>query len=118
MAKYEHLPIYKRAMDLAFYLETVVRGFSRYHKYTIGSELRELSRDIVRRIIAANSRDDKLDHLGGLRDAVEQMKVTIMICKEVKAFRSFKSFQHAAESAVDIGRQAEGWLKSEKGRRK
>jgi hypothetical protein len=112
MARYEHLPIYKRAMDLAIYLETVVRGFSRYHKYTIGSELRELSREIVRLIIAANSREDKLEHLRGLRDAVEQMKVTIMICKEVKAFRSFKSFQHAAESAVDIGRQAEGWLKS------
>ena len=114
MAKYEHLHIYKRAMDLPIYLEAVVRGFSRYHKYPIGSELRELSREIVRRIIAANSREDKLEHLSGLRDAVEQMKITIMICKEVKAFRSFKSFQHAAESAVDIGRQAEGWLKSVK----
>ena len=112
MAKYEHLHIYKRAMDFAIYLETVVRGFSRYHKYTIGSELRELSREIVRRIIAANSREDKLEHLSGLRDAVEQMKITIMICKEVKAFRSFNSFQNAAGAAVNLSRQAEGWIKS------
>jgi len=39
MARYEHLPIYKKAMDLAVYLEKIVRGFSRYHKYTLGSEL-------------------------------------------------------------------------------
>lgn len=40
MARYEHLPIYKIAMDLAMYLEQVVRNFSRYHKYTVGSEPR------------------------------------------------------------------------------
>ena len=41
MARYEHLPIYKKAMDLAIYVEKVVRNFSRYHKYTPGSELRD-----------------------------------------------------------------------------
>jgi hypothetical protein len=39
MARYEHLPIYKKAMDLAIYFEQVVRNFSRYHKYTLGSEV-------------------------------------------------------------------------------
>jgi len=33
MARYEHLPIYKKAMDLAIHLEKIVRNFSRYHKY-------------------------------------------------------------------------------------
>ncbi len=32
MARYEHLPIYKK--DLTIYLEKIVRNFSRYHKYT------------------------------------------------------------------------------------
>jgi hypothetical protein len=35
MARYEHLPIYKTAMDLAVYLEQIVRNFSRHHKYTL-----------------------------------------------------------------------------------
>ena len=39
MARYEHLPIYKKAMDLSIYLEEAVRNFSRYHKYAIGAEL-------------------------------------------------------------------------------
>jgi hypothetical protein len=45
MARYEHLPIYKQAMDLTVYFEKIVKNFSRYNKYTLGSELRTVSRD-------------------------------------------------------------------------
>jgi len=37
---YENLPIYKSALDLCVYIETIVQGFERYHKYTIGEDLR------------------------------------------------------------------------------
>jgi len=37
MARYEHLPIYTAALDLTVHLEKLVAGFSRYHKYTLGS---------------------------------------------------------------------------------
>lgn len=43
MARYEHLPIYRSAMKLAVHLENVVRGFPRYTKYTLGSEMRILA---------------------------------------------------------------------------
>jgi len=43
MARYEHLPIYKAAMELAIYFEKAVRNFSRYNKYTIGADLRNKS---------------------------------------------------------------------------
>jgi hypothetical protein len=33
MAYYEHLPIYKKAMETAIYFENIVRNFSRYNKY-------------------------------------------------------------------------------------
>ncbi len=112
MARYEHLPIYKKAMDLAVYIENAVRGFSRYHKYSIGADLRHLSRKVVTLIISANSREDMLVELLTLRDRIEELKVVINICKEVKAFRSFTAFQTAAEAAVDLGRQSEGWIKS------
>ncbi|MDA1305584.1 MAG: four helix bundle protein, partial [Nitrospirae bacterium] len=60
MARYEHLPIYKAAMDVTVYVETIVRNFSRYHKYTLGSDLRQQRRELVTLIIRANSRPDKL----------------------------------------------------------
>ncbi len=43
MARYEHLPLYKKAMELVIYLQGTVRNFSRYDKYSIGSDLRNLS---------------------------------------------------------------------------
>jgi len=40
-AQAEHLPIYKASYDLCLYLEQVVRGFSRYHKYALGADIRD-----------------------------------------------------------------------------
>ncbi len=42
MAGHERLPIYKRAMDLVVFMEQVVMHFARYHKFTLGSELRSM----------------------------------------------------------------------------
>lgn len=44
MAHTEHLPIYKRAYDLRLDSEQVVQGYSRYRKYTLGSDLRDGAR--------------------------------------------------------------------------
>lgn len=113
MAQHEHLPIYKKAMDMAITIENIVKGFSRYHKYTIGSDMRNLSRELVSLIIKANSQRDKLQTLTLLRDKSEEMKTLIILSKEIRAFRSFKQFQTAALLAVEISRQSEGWLKSQ-----
>jgi len=36
----------------------------------------------------------------------------LVLAKEVRAFKSFKSFHHAAGMAVTLSKQSEGWLKS------
>ena len=46
MAQAEHLPIYKVSYDLCLYIEQVVRGFSRYHKYTLGTDLLEVREEV------------------------------------------------------------------------
>lgn len=113
MARYEHLPIYKAAMDLTVYVEQVVRNFSRYHKYTLGSDLRQQSRELVTLIIRANSRPDKLPVLHDLRERLEGFQVLLRIGKEVQAFQKFNSYVHAAELVVMLSRQNEGWIKSQ-----
>ncbi len=114
MARYEHLPIYKKAMDLTIYFEKIVRNFSRYHKYTLGSELREKSRRIVELIIKTNSTMERLPLLFELRDELEELKVLIRICKEVRAFNRFNSFVYAFNLVVELSRQNEGWIKVQK----
>ena len=114
MARYEHLPLYKKAMETALYFEDTVREFSRYHKYTLGSELRDLSRQVVLLIIRANNSDNKKDTLQELVITCEMLKTSVVLAKEVKAFKNFKAFQKASNLAVNLCRQSEGWLKNSK----
>ena len=48
MAQTEHLPIYKAAYDLCLYFEQIVRNFGRYHKYSLGQELRDGARRVLK----------------------------------------------------------------------
>ena len=63
LAQYEHLPIYRAAFDLLVYFEKVVSRFSRYNKYTHGSALRDITREIVMFIVRANNSWNKLPAL-------------------------------------------------------
>jgi hypothetical protein len=67
MARYEHLPIYKAALDVTIGLEKVVAGFSRYHKYTLGTDLRNGSRRVIEQVVRANAAQDRLPELIELR---------------------------------------------------
>ena len=81
MARYEHLPIYKKSMDLTIYFEKIVRNFSRYHKYTLGSELRDKSREVVGLIIKANSTVERLAILFELREGLEGCRCSYVSVK-------------------------------------
>jgi len=113
MAQSEHLPIYKRSYDLCLYLEQVVRGFSRYHKYTLGADLREGARRVLKLIVRANARRDKAPVLLEVREELEQLKVVLRLCQDVKAFPNLNAFEHAITQVVEIAKQNEGWLKSQ-----
>ena len=114
MAQAEHLPIYKASYDLCLYLEQVVRGFSRYHKYTLGADLRDGARRVLKLVVRANARHDKVPVLLEVREEVEQLKVVLRLCQDVKAFPSFTGFEHAITQVVEIAKQNEGWLKSQR----
>ena len=113
MAQTEHLPIYKAAYDLCLYLEQIVRNFSRYHKYSLGQDLRDGSRRTLRLIVRANARWDKAPVLLEIREEVEELKVLLRLCHDAKGFASFNSFEHAIGLVVNVAKQNEGWLKSQ-----
>jgi hypothetical protein len=114
MAQTEHLPIYKRAYDLCLYLEEAVRKFSRYHKYSLGQDLRDGARRVLRLVVRANARTDKVPVLLQIREEVEELKVLLRLCHDGKALPNFKTFEHAVTLVTDIAKQNEGWLKSQR----
>lgn len=113
MAHYENLPVYKAALDLAVYMEKIVQFFSRYHKYTIGTDLRNASRRILVLVAKANIKQDRIGALTEVLEKLDELKILVRLCKEIKAFRSFKSFEFATKSIVEVSKQCEGWLRSQ-----
>ncbi len=100
MARYEHLPIYKQALDAAVHFEKVVAGFSRYHKYTLGTELRSQSRAALALIVRANCARDRASVLVELRQCLDELLILLRLAKEVRAsaFRSRDSMSSADAS--------------------
>ena len=117
MARYEHLPIYRAAFDLALHMEHIVRHFSRYHKYALGTALRDGSRRILEHIIEANNSQDRAPRLLALRQELEKFKVLARLCHEAGGFASTRAYLHVAEQVVNLAKQNEGWLRQTQGGR-
>jgi len=114
---YENLPLYKKTRELTLFIEQAVRHFSRYHRYQLGADLRQLARELVVLVMQANFSKDKQHEVKKLRDKSEEMKLLIVVGKEIEAFASFSQFQKAAMLATEISRQSQGWLNSCQGKR-
>lgn len=112
MSLYEELPVYKAAQDMAVYFEKVVRYFEKYNKYTFGVEIRTLVHRILVLVAKANTKQARRESLAEVLDKLEELKITLRLCKEVKAFNSFKSFEVATKSVIEVAKQCEGWFKS------
>lgn len=117
MARYEHLPIFREAYDLTVHLEKIVRNFSRYHKYTLGTDLRNKSRMILEKIIEANNARERRELLLELRRELESFKVLARLCQDSGGFSSTRSYLHLTERVTNIARQNEGWIKKSGGQK-
>jgi len=48
-------PVFEGKVNMTVHFEKLVAGFSRYHKYTLGTELREGSRAVLQQVLRANN---------------------------------------------------------------
>ena len=94
--------------DFCPYVENLVRGFPPYHRYLLGTDLREGARWVLRLVVRVNGRRDKAPVLLEVREAVEDLKVLCRLGHDVKAFASFNAFEHAITQVVAIAKQNEG----------
>jgi len=112
MSKYEELPVYKAALDLAVYFEKTVRHYERYNKYTLGADFRKLSLRICVLLAKANIKETRQVYLEEALNKLLELKIIIHIANGAKVFRSFKNFEFVVKSVSEIARQCEGWKKA------
>ncbi len=123
----KELPIWRDANRLLVAVEQSVRHFPRYHKYTLGSEMRRQAMNICRLIQRAwFEQRQRKNHatsvelqanLDRLIYAVDDLKLQLQLAKELQVFRDFTEFQRLAELTVSVGKQSGGWRKRATGRR-
>lgn len=103
-------PIWRDAQRLLVLTEDAVRRFPRYHKYTLGSDLRRQAMQVCRLVNRAwRDPQGRLRHVEHLVMAVDEFKLLLQLGKEVRAFSGFGQFQQLAELAVGLGKQSGGW---------
>lgn len=109
--KRQSLPIWRDANLLLLEVEKVVRGFTRYHKYTLGSDLRHQAMTICRLLSRAlrEEAQQRINLVSRLLVAVDDIKVLIQLAKELKAFQNFSHFQVLVELAVSLSKQGGAW---------
>jgi hypothetical protein len=114
MARYEHLPIWRSAMDLALGLglEQAVAGSPRAHRFALGAKMRRSAQQILGGVMrCARARGQREGEVERLILLIEQAKVQLALARELKVFASFQHFARAAEQVVSLGKQSEGWLR-------
>lgn len=88
-------PIYRDANQLIIDTELAVRQFPRYHKYTLGSEMRSSAYTILENISLAINQPksmikDKKDLIQQAHRETGKFKIKIQLAKSLKLFPNFK----------------------------
>ena len=84
--RYRQLPLWRDANRLLLEVEQAVRGFSRYHKYTLGAELRRLSLKVCRLVARAAQAEgvrQRLRLVEQLAWCVEDLKIQVQLDREI-----------------------------------
>ena len=110
VAPMKTMPLWRDSQQLLLLIEQAVRHFSRYHKYTLGTDMRRQAMRICRLLARAyNDKEHRLSHVIKLNEAVDDLKIQIQLAKELAAFRHFKEFDTIARLAVAVGKQSGRW---------
>ncbi len=105
--------IAKKTERLTIEIENAVRGFARYHKYAIGTDIRTAAMHVMK-VCNRAWRDRSRQHqwVSDLIWAVDELKLILQLASQLRAFKSFKQFEMIIRLADEVGRCAGGWKRA------
>ena len=113
MAIAQHLPIYKRAGDLARLIAELTKGWRRDFKRTLGEKALNECIDVSILIFRANSAAGQ-ERAAYIQQALERIQVIELMLRLAVDLGLLTGAQHgrAIQITDDMGRQATGWKKN------
>jgi hypothetical protein len=110
--KYSDLQIFRSAMELAKYVDIIVRSFNRDSRYTFGQDLRVRSQELLFLISKINRTRNKIEFLRQLVERCDEFLIIVYLAQELKLIKSFSQFERLSKLGVDVTKQANGWYNS------
>ncbi|MGI6393995.1 MAG: four helix bundle protein [bacterium] len=109
MGDLNKMAVYRKAFEYMVYIEQSVRNFSRYNKYSIGSELRKRARSMTLQFALFNKKKshEKIAVLSELQKSVEEAKIELTLSRELLTFKKYEAWYHGAQILEEIGRQVD-----------
>lgn len=104
--------IAKAAARVRAVLEESVHRFARKDRYSVGADLRNRAREVVRiTLLAWREKHRRLLRVRELSIAIDGLKLDMQLAKDVSAFRSNAEFEMVGRLIVDLGKRCGGWLR-------
>lgn len=109
----KQLPIWRDANRFLLSIEKVVKRFPKYHKYTLGTELRNNALKVCNLIHQAwHEKRQQCELLHQLKYCLDEIKIQLHLAKKLEALPSFSTFEFLSQQAVQLGKQNGGWYKA------
>jgi hypothetical protein len=110
MANYNNIHILQDAQLMMVEVERIVKDFLRYHKYTLGAELRKKAIQIYKLVsYVIQHKQTRKQWIESLVYAVHDFKSQIQIAKDLKIFKNFKHFERLARYSLALNKQSKKW---------
>ena len=106
-----NIPIYNDAYNLTLILCKYCNHFPKDYKYCFGEKLRNISLDLILKIIDANNSYDKEIHIVEIINIVKKIEIICKLCKDLKII-SLSQHSEIVTLIIGLSKQSNGWLKS------
>jgi hypothetical protein len=105
-------PVIRHASSLLRDIELAVLRFPKRHQHVVGKELRQQIMQVAQLANRAWRRPTKrAAFVDSLVEAVDDLKLSMQLAKELHAFASFNQFEDLARKLNELGREVGGWYK-------
>ena len=106
----EELKVIQDFYDLILWTVNHTSKFPRHHRHSLGVDMENRLQAILALLLRAKYTRDRFAFLDEANLELEILRFQVRLAKDLQLL-SVKSYGHAAERMLDIGRQIGGWAK-------
>lgn len=107
---FQDLIVFQKTYDLILWLFPIVNRFPKKQRFVLGQQIENELIEILRGIILANQKQNKLEYLQYLSVRLDVLRILIRLAKDLR-FLNFKQYEEATKQLNEIGKLLNGWIK-------